>query len=164
MVRRWRLIGHFPILYNPHPPRSHSVLTPATSIDFLSGEAVDLSLRLLYRGLAEKEGAAGKRLSEPGRWTAMQTLRIVTSGISGGRSLTRPFRDARRFPSTRLYPVPRARRTPRTCGRCPSFKGHFLSRRAEPDRYDSQLASLYAEPGLPRAAPGEGAGRTQRRT
>jgi hypothetical protein len=27
---------------------------------------------------------------------------IVTLGISGGRSLTRPFRDARRFPSTRL--------------------------------------------------------------
>jgi hypothetical protein len=28
--------------------------------------------------------------------------RIVTLGISGGRWLTRPFRDARRFPSTRL--------------------------------------------------------------
>jgi hypothetical protein len=33
---------------------------------------------------------------------AMQKLRIVTCGISGGRSLTRPFRDARRFPSTQL--------------------------------------------------------------
>jgi hypothetical protein len=32
-------------------------------------------------------------------------MRIVTLGISGGRSLTRPFRDARRFPSTRLQPV-----------------------------------------------------------
>jgi hypothetical protein len=39
-------------------------------------------------------------------------LRIVTVGISGGRSLTRPLRDARRFPSTRWYPVPRATRTP----------------------------------------------------
>jgi hypothetical protein len=29
-------------------------------------------------------------------------LRIVTVGIEGGRSLTRPFRDARRFPSTRV--------------------------------------------------------------
>jgi hypothetical protein len=29
----------------------------------------------------------------------MQKSRIVTFGISGGRSLTRPFRDARRFPS-----------------------------------------------------------------
>jgi hypothetical protein len=36
-------------------------------------------------------------------------LRIVTFGISGGRSLTGPFRDARRFPSTRWYPVPEAR-------------------------------------------------------
>jgi hypothetical protein len=29
-------------------------------------------------------------------------------GISGGRSLTGPSRDARRFPSTRWYPIPRA--------------------------------------------------------
>jgi hypothetical protein len=28
--------------------------------------------------------------------------RIVTVGFSGGGELTRPFRDARRFPSTRL--------------------------------------------------------------
>jgi hypothetical protein len=31
--------------------------------------------------------------------TAMQKWRIVTVEISGGRSLTKPFRDARRFPS-----------------------------------------------------------------
>ena len=36
------------------------------------------------------------------RHTAMQKLRIVTIGISGGRSLTGPFRDARRFPSTTM--------------------------------------------------------------
>ena len=36
---------------------------------------------------------------ESGWHTAMQKLRIVTLGISGGSSLTRPFRDARRFPS-----------------------------------------------------------------
>jgi hypothetical protein len=36
----------------------------------------------------------------------MKQLRIVTSGISGGRSLTRPFRDARSFPSTRLKANP----------------------------------------------------------
>jgi hypothetical protein len=35
----------------------------------------------------------------PGR-TSMKKSRVVTLGISG--SLTRPFRDARRFPSTRL--------------------------------------------------------------
>jgi hypothetical protein len=34
-------------------------------------------------------------------------LRIVTVGISGGRSLTGPLRDGRRFPSTRGYPVPK---------------------------------------------------------
>jgi hypothetical protein len=39
---------------------------------------------------------------QPSYCTAMQKLRIVTLGISGGRALTRPFRDARRFPSTRL--------------------------------------------------------------
>jgi hypothetical protein len=34
--------------------------------------------------------------------TAMEKkLRIVAFGVSGGRSLTRPLRDARRFPSTR---------------------------------------------------------------
>ena len=33
--------------------------------------------------------------------TARPKLRIVTVGVSGGRSLTVPFRDARRFPFTR---------------------------------------------------------------
>jgi hypothetical protein len=55
------------------------------------------------------------------------------------RSLTRPFREARRFPSTRLYPVLRATRTPRKSGICPSNKDHFLSPRAEPECFDSQL-------------------------
>jgi hypothetical protein len=35
-----------------------------------------------------------------------KALRIVALGVSGGGSLTGPFRDARRFPSTRWYPVP----------------------------------------------------------
>jgi hypothetical protein len=60
----------------------------------------------------------------------MQKLRIVTLGISGGGSLTRLFRDARRFPSTRWYPVPRATRTTLGFEICPSFKDHSLSRRA----------------------------------
>jgi hypothetical protein len=34
--------------------------------------------------------------------TCVQKLRIETIGISGERSFTRPFRDARRVPSTRL--------------------------------------------------------------
>jgi hypothetical protein len=64
--------------------------------------------------------------------TAMQKLRIVTLGISGGRSLTTPLRDARRFPSTRWYPVPGATRTTLGFGICSSFKDPSLSRRAQP--------------------------------
>ncbi len=64
--------------------------------------------------------------------TAMPKLRIVTVRISGGRSLARPFHDARRFPSTRWFPVPGATRTTLRFGICPSFKDPFLSRRAKP--------------------------------
>ena len=67
-----------------------------------------------------------------GRHTAMKKLRIGLLGISGGRSLTRPFRDAHRFPSTRWYPVPEAARTTLGFGICPSFKGHCLSPRGKP--------------------------------
>jgi SAM-dependent methyltransferase len=58
----------------------------------------------------------------------MQKLRIVgmTFGVSDGRSLTRPLRDARRFPSTQRYSVPGATRTTLGFEICPSFKGHFL--------------------------------------
>jgi hypothetical protein len=66
---------------------------------------------------------------------------IVTLGVSGGRSLTRPLRDARRFPSTRRYPVPGATRTPLGFGIQPSFGGHFLPRRANPT-YDFAFVSL----------------------
>ena len=76
--------------------------------------------------------AMGARL-ECGHCATMQKkLRIVTLGISGGRSLTGPLRDARRFPSTRWYPVPGATRTTLGFGICPSFKDHSLSRRAQP--------------------------------
>jgi hypothetical protein len=47
-------------------------------------------------------------------------------------ALTGPLRDARRFPSTRWYPVPRATRTTLGFGIRPSFKDHSLSRRAKP--------------------------------
>jgi hypothetical protein len=67
-----------------------------------------------------------------GRCTAMQKLRIVTVRVSGGRSLTGPLRDARQFPSTRWYPVPRATRTTLGFGIRPSFKDHSLSRRIKP--------------------------------
>ena len=58
--------------------------------------------------------------------------RIVALGVSAGGSLTRPLRDTRRFPSTRWYSVPGATRTTLGFEICPSFKGHFLSRRAKP--------------------------------
>jgi hypothetical protein len=58
-----------------------------------------------------------------------QSCESLTCGISGRRLLTRPFRDARRFPSPGLYPVLTCTRTPRKVGICPSFKGHFLSPR-----------------------------------
>jgi hypothetical protein len=61
--------------------------------------------------------------ARPVTYNREKELRIVT-WISGGRSLTRPFRDARRFPSTRWYG---ATRTTFGCGICPSFKGHSLS-------------------------------------
>jgi hypothetical protein len=67
------------------------------------------------------------------------------------RSLTRPFRDARRFPSIRWYPVPEATRTTLGFWICPSFKDHSLSRRAKPYNNDSRLcSSLYPTqpPGL----------------
>jgi hypothetical protein len=71
-----------------------------------------------------RQGTTGTYRSAVQRW---EKLRIVTLAISGGRSLTRPFRDARQFPSTCLLLVLTCTRTPRTFGICPSFKGHFLS-------------------------------------
>jgi hypothetical protein len=55
-------------------------------------------------------------------------------GFRVGDRSRAPLRDARRFPSTRWYPVPGATRTTLGFGICPSFKGHFLSRRAKPFR------------------------------
>jgi hypothetical protein len=63
----------------------------------------------------------------------------VTKGFREGDRSRVPLRDARRFPSTRWYSIPGAKRTPLGFGICPAFKGHFLSRRAKPQRYDSQL-------------------------
>jgi hypothetical protein len=76
-------------------------------------------------------GAAGAATAAA-QQRCKQELRIVTRGVSGGRSLTRPLRDARRFHSTRWYLVPGATRTPRKFGICLSSKDHSLSRRAKP--------------------------------
>jgi hypothetical protein len=69
------------------------------------------------------------------RCTAMEKLRIGTIR-DFGRQLTRPFRDARRFPSTRLYRVPRATRTRESEG---IVQGPFSVPRAKPQSSDSQL-------------------------
>jgi hypothetical protein len=45
------------------------------------------------------------------------------------------------FPLQGCSPVTRATRTPRTFGICASFKDRFLSPRAKPLRYDSQLVT-----------------------
>jgi hypothetical protein len=82
-------------------------------------EAAEQGPWSVVTGLVDRDG-----------FTAMKELRIV--GVSGGISLMRPFRDARRVPSTRLYPVFACTRTPRKFGICPSFRRHFLSPRAKP--------------------------------
>jgi hypothetical protein len=49
-----------------------------------------------------------------------------------GREIARRFAHTRRFPSSKLQPVLACTRTTRKFWRCPSFKDHFLSPRAEP--------------------------------
>jgi hypothetical protein len=59
------------------------------------------------------------RLHPPQRGAGAQRRNKVANrdvGVSGGRPLTRPFRDARRFPSTRWYFLPGATRTTRQLG------------------------------------------------
>jgi hypothetical protein len=74
--------------------RKHTVATYAEVAKLM--EVSSLIARLQLCGESERE-----REREYRRHTAMQK-RIGLVGISGERSLTRPFRDARRFPSTRL--------------------------------------------------------------
>jgi hypothetical protein len=68
------------------------------------------------------EGTAAYRCAPP-----YSDVKVANRTV--GDELTRLFRGARRIPSPRLQPVPRAARTPRKFGRYPSFKGHFLSPR-----------------------------------
>jgi hypothetical protein len=122
MVRRWRLIGYFPYLYNTS--RRGSVIAqnhltecwarlPAQVVSKVTGAGQGATADILTIGNRE-DGRCEKPSPSPPTsfrrdmarprcaWaTAMSKLRIVTLGISGGRSLTRPLRDARRFPSTR---------------------------------------------------------------
>jgi hypothetical protein len=75
-------------------------------------------------------GGAGSRSGDhAGGYSEATGCESWREGFSGGRSLTRPLRDARRFPSTRWYRVPGATREPLGFGIGPSFKGRFLSRR-----------------------------------
>jgi hypothetical protein len=66
-------------------------------------------------------------------------------GPSSGDELTRPFRHAHQTYLTRVYPIPRATRSPRKCGRCASFKGHSLSprnRESSESLYTSRAATV----------------------
>ena len=63
------------------------------------------------------------------RRTVMHWMRVGRIGILGALEMsTPPFRHARPIPlKHECSPVPRATRTPQTCGRCASFKGPSLS-------------------------------------
>ena len=65
-------------------------------------------------------------IQRSGEQSANRDVRDFRWGIAQG-----PLRDARRFPSTRLYPVPGTTRTALGFGICPSLQGPFLSRRAQ---------------------------------
>ena len=73
------------------------------------------------------------------RPTAMGKVANRDVRVSGGGSLTGPLRNTRDFPQHDGTSYRVATRTPLGSGVCPSFKGHSLSRRAKPYRYDSQL-------------------------
>jgi hypothetical protein len=61
----------------------------------------------------------------------MRKLRIHSGLRLGDRSATPAD-----FPRQGRSPfLPRAARTPRKCGICPSFKGYFLSPRAHPNDF-----------------------------
>jgi hypothetical protein len=100
-------------------PRDDSARYTGKSVEFLSSG--------FFRSNAPPAGKKKKVLQR-----RRKKSRIVPGGISGERSLTGPLSDARRFPSTRRYPVPSSTRTTLGFGSCPSFKDHSLSRRAKP--------------------------------
>ena len=58
----------------------------------------------VQRFMAPPRVLSSPSLSVRGWGTAMQKLRIVAVGISGGRSLTRPFRDSADFPLDEFSP------------------------------------------------------------
>ena len=76
------------------------------------------------------------------RRTVMHWMRVGRIGILGALEMsTPPFHHARPIPLKHecSSPVPRATRTPQTCGRCASFNGPSLSRRrAESDEWREQ--------------------------
>jgi hypothetical protein len=65
------------------------------------------------------------------RYSDAKVAKSFLKGFRVGDRSRGPLRDAHRFPSTRWYPLPGATRTTLGFGICPSFKGHFLSRRAK---------------------------------
>jgi hypothetical protein len=104
----------------PHRPRGEGLAHPADPsrthcrLGSASEAAACQTLRKLggERPRSRRDAQAGWRQRAHTRVrvdrsrTAMEKSRIVAVGISGGGSLTGPLRDARRFPSTRWFPVP----------------------------------------------------------
>jgi hypothetical protein len=101
-------------------------------------------LRRVSRSVNRRADAANSRRAETHRerkhafelsrgHTAMKTLRIGLVGVSGGRSLTRPFRDARRFPWHDCSPCWSSNYAyTAKLWICLSFGNHSLSPRAKP--------------------------------
>jgi hypothetical protein len=84
--------------------------------------------------------------------------KVANRDVGGFREGARsrgPFRDARRFPSTRWYPAPEATRTPRTFRSCPSFEDPFLSRRALVSRFANFFIAVCVCAPRPRSSRGE---------
>jgi hypothetical protein len=175
MVRRWRLIGYFLILYYPSHRPLNAVAhrmdpTARTPYARLSRHRHNcsslLALFYLSAGITAQRrpqrprtwmltsvwnsfggsipsvscshhSAPAMRATSsvaPSTFQRCKKLRIVTcEGFGFGRSLTRPLRDARRFPvSHYMVPVPEATRTTLGFGTCPSFKDHLCRPRAKP--------------------------------
>jgi hypothetical protein len=79
------------------PSSTASALAWCACLAALSKSGIALSLSIPVGSRAEAQRTA----REPGAVVqAMQKLRSVTLGASGRKSVTRPFRDARRSPST----------------------------------------------------------------
>jgi hypothetical protein len=139
---QYHVLGHHQLSQGPLHSLSHlheqQVLRPLARHRRLELQHVRHAPLVEFEEWRARVAPAKRRTPPQSAGRAASAYRIVTCGVSGGRSLMRSLRGARRFPSTRWYPVPGLRVRRWDMEVCPSFKGHFLSPRAKPWRYDSQ--------------------------